>query len=92
MKKLFIITIITVVATIFVLGSCTQNQRAKGFGGNAEMTLPKGQKLVTVTWKESNLWYLTRPMTDEDVAETYSFKEESSYGVWEGTYTIKEVK
>ncbi len=92
MKKIFIITIITVVATIFVLGSCTENERAKNFGGNAELVLPQGQKLVTVTWRETSLWYLTRPMTDEDIAETYSFKEESSYGVWEGIYTIREVK
>ena len=78
--------------SVCALASCTENQKAKSFGGNAEVTLPKGQKLVTCTWKDDNLWYLTRPMTPTDSATVYSFHEESSFGVWEGTYTITEVK
>lgn len=56
MKKLsvFILSLIAI--------SCTQNNRAKNWGGQAEYTLPKGQKLINITWKETNLWYLTRPM------------------------------
>lgn len=77
---------------ICALAACTENQKAKSFGGNAEVTLPKGQKLVNATWKDDNLWYLTRPMTPADSATIYSFHEESSFGVWEGTYTIIEVK
>ncbi len=96
MKKTTMIKILAISALAFVmsiaLGSCTQNQRAKKFGGNAELTLPKGQKLMTVTWKDANLWYLTRPMNEGDSAEVYTFHEESSYGVLEGTYTIREVK
>ena len=84
--------IVFVTLIVCALFACTENQKAKSFGGNAEVTLPKGQKLVNATWKDDNLWYLTRPMTSIDSATTYSFHEESSFGVWEGTYTIIEVK
>lgn len=77
---------------IVSLISCTENERAKEYGGSAELELPKGQKLINVTWKETNLWYLTRPMKASDSAEVYEFKEKSSWGTWEGTYIIKEIK
>lgn len=72
--------------------SCTQNQRAKNFGGNATYSLPQGQKLIMVTWKEDNLWYLSRPMKEGESAETYTLQEESSFGMMNGTVTIKETK
>lgn len=72
--------------------SCTDNSRVKNWGGKATLQLPKGQKLVNVTWKESELWYLTKPMTASDSAEIYNFQEESSWGVVEGTYIIVESK
>ena len=56
------------------------------------MELPKGEKLVEVTWKDSNIWYLTRPMKEDDEPETYTFKEDSEWGVFEGTVTIVESK
>jgi len=87
MKKYIILLL-----AIITITSCTKNSRAKSWGGTAEVVLPKGKKLVTATWKESNLWYLTRDMTEDDIAETYEFKEESGYGVMEGTYKIIEVK
>jgi hypothetical protein len=84
--------VVIVTASILMLTSCTQNSRAKSFGGTANITLPKGKKLVTATWKDANLWYLTRDMREGEVAETYEFHEESSFGMMEGTYIIKEVK
>lgn len=88
---------------IFILGfalsillittiSCTDNMKVKEYGGTAEMYLQKGEKLVVMTWKDDNLWLLTKPMIDTDIAETYTFYEESSFGVWEGTYIVHEVK
>ena len=87
MKKLFLTILIGVIAT-----SCTQNERVKTWGGTGTINLPKGRKLVNVTWKETELWYLTRPMDSSDVAETYQFQEESSWGMVEGTYNIIETK
>ena len=87
MKKVLAIALVAI-----SLASCTENSRVKSFGGEGTLNLPKGQKLVNVTWKEEELWYLTRPMDSTDVAETYKFQEESSYGVMEGTYNIIESK
>jgi hypothetical protein len=84
--------LIAALITISLFASCTDNKQAKSYGGTAELTLPKGHKLVNITWKDSNIWYLTRPMLQTDSAITYSFKEKSSYGLMEGTYIIHEVK
>jgi hypothetical protein len=88
MKKIIVLLIVM----LFALGGCTENQRAKQFGGHGNITLPKGQKLVIATWKDDNLWYLTRPMRPNESPETYTFSEESSWGVFEGSYTIKEIR
>jgi hypothetical protein len=80
------------IGVIAMLGSCTENNRVKNWGGEGTIKLPKGRKLVNVTWKNTQVWYLTRPMTSTDVAETYQFHEESSWGVMEGTYNIIETK
>jgi hypothetical protein len=77
---------------MLMLASCTENERVKNWGGDGTINLPKGRKLVNVTWKETQIWYLTRQMDSTDVAETYEFHEESGYGVMEGTYKIVESK
>lgn len=87
MKKLFILAIAAIAFT-----SCTENQRAKSFGGTANVNLEPNRKLVTVTWKEDQIWYLTRPMDSSEKAETYKFQEESSWGMIEGTVVISESK
>lgn len=87
--KIFIFSFFVV---MMILTSCTQNQRAKNFGGKAEIVLPKGKKLVMATWKDDNLWYLTRDMRPEENAEVYQFAEESSFGFLNGNYTITEQK
>jgi len=87
MKKLFL-----AIGLITILGSCTENSRVKSFGGDGTLSLPKGQKLINVTWKEHQIWYLTRPMTSQDSCQIYTFHESSSWGVLEGTYTIIETK
>jgi hypothetical protein len=87
MKKVFL-----AIGVIAMLGSCTENNRVKNWGGEGTINLPKGRKLVNVTWKNTQVWYLTRPMSSSDVAETYQFQEESSWGVMEGTYNIVETK
>ena len=86
----FILTVICL-GVIFVTG-CTQNQRAKQFGGKATIELNSGEKLIEATWKNDEIWYLTRPMRDGEEAETYEFKEKSSFGILEGTVVFKEKK
>ena len=50
MKKYIILLL-----AIITITSCTENSRAKGWGGTAEIVLPKGKKLVTATWKKNSL-------------------------------------
>lgn len=89
MKKIIISSIL-----ILSLGltSCTDNVRVKSYGGEATLNLPKGKKLVNITWKGENLWILTKDMHENDIAEKYSFKEESSFGIVQGEYVIHETK
>lgn len=84
--------ILSAISIIALSTSCTENARVKRFGGEGTINLPQGQKLINVTWKETQVWYLTRPMHNGENAETYQFQEESSWGVVEGTYIIHESK
>jgi len=85
MRKLFL-----AIGTMVLISSCTKNEMAKEFGGSMVIDLPAGKKLINVTWKDSDLWYLTKKMSTKDSAETYVFHESSTYGIQEGTVTIKE--
>ena len=87
MKKLF-----ALIAATFIFTACTENSRVKNWGGEGTINLPTGRKLVNVTWKENQIWYLTRPMNSNDSVETYQFHEESSWGMVEGTYNIVETR
>lgn len=70
--------------------SCTENKRARMYGGVMTINVNPDQKVVNVTWKESNMWILTRPMNESDKPETYSFSEKSKFGLWEGTIRLIE--
>jgi len=86
MKK-FILLIIMMLC----LTGC--HETTKNFGGNMTIELPKGQKLEEITWKDdTDLWYLTRPMREDEVAETHTFQQDTEFGVFEGTVTIIETK
>lgn len=79
MKKLLILLV-----SISLLG-CTENQRAKQFGGNFDVELPKGQVFKNAAWKETSLWILT----EDTLNKNYIFKEYSSFGILEGEVIIK---
>jgi hypothetical protein len=88
MKK--IISIILSVTLIMALSGC--QFATKHLGGSMTVNLEPNVKLVNVTWKEDSLWFLTKPMTENDIAETYCFEEDSEFGIIEGTVTIVEHK
>lgn len=90
-KKVTVLSLIAIILIVMLLFSgCTQQQKAKNFGGTYEVNLSKGKKLVNITWKDNELWYLTRDMKPGEEAETYEFLEDSNYGVWEGKVIIHE--
>jgi hypothetical protein len=72
------------------LSSCTENGRARAWGGEMTVNVKPDQKVVNVTWKESDMWVLTRPMNESDKPETLTFSEKSTFGVWEGSITLIE--
>lgn len=65
---------------------------AKKVGGSATIILPDNQKLQLVTWKNDNMWVLYRPMRADEQAETYTYQEDSKFGLIEAKITIREVK
>ena len=73
---------------ITALASCTQNQRAKNFGGTATYNLPTGERFVNATWKENNLWIVTKRDTAKPI--TYTMTEQSNFGVMQGKVVIIE--
>lgn len=87
MKKFILIILI-----LFYFCSCTEQQRAREFGGTMEVKLPPGEELMEVTWKDNELFYLTRPMSDDYIPVKKTFKEKSSVGLIEGTVYFIECR
>ena len=76
----------------FILMGCTSNTRARHWGGTMTINLPAGQELMEATWKDNNLYYLTRPMEPDYVPVTKTFHEDSRLGVIEGTVIFIETR
>ena len=79
-------------ATTMILSLTGCQSATKSFGGSMTLELEPNVKLEEITWKDDSLWYLTRPMTEDDIAETHTFQQQSEFGVFEGTVTIIETK
>lgn len=75
---------------ILLFTSCTKNARSRNYGGTSNIDLPTGQKLVTATWKEANLWYLTRPAKEGETPEVLTLQESSNLGIMQGKVVFKE--
>ena len=82
MKKIFFLLV------VLSLVSCSDQQMARSFGGTETVTLEPGKRLVNITWKENDLWILTKQDTTNPT--TYSFKQKSVAGVLSGEVIIKE--
>jgi uncharacterized lipoprotein YehR (DUF1307 family) len=80
MKKIFVIAI-----AVMALVSCTENERARRFGGVEEVELKPNEVVLNVTWKGNEMWICTK---DTATNITY-FREKSSWGVMEGTVILK---
>ena len=80
--------VLTVLFFILLFGGCQWGTRT--FGGTTEIKLPPYEKLVTATWRGSDLWYLTRPMRPNDNSEILIFRESSALGIAEGKVIFYE--
>jgi hypothetical protein len=80
MKKL-----ILAVALVSLATSCTENSRARRWGGTEEISLKPNEKVLNVTWKENEMWICTK----DTVTGIVYFREKSSWGIMEGTVILK---
>jgi hypothetical protein len=78
------------ICSAFLVTACTENQRARNFGGTATVDLAPGRKLVNATFKKDDLWLLTRAAKPDEKPEVFEFVEDSSFGVMNGKVIIRE--
>lgn len=83
MKRFSFVMLATVVLAMFT--SCTDNSRAKNWGGTQTITLAPNEVLVNMTWKDNNLWILTK---DTTTGVSY-FREQSAWGMLNGKIIVK---
>ena len=88
-KKMLSILLVSGVCTTLLTGC---QVTTKSFGGSTKIELEPNTKLELITWKDDSLWYLTKPMREDDIAETHTYQQKSEFGVFEGTVTIVESK
>lgn len=90
MKKMFLI--LSVIVLMFISVSCTEQQRVRNFGGTMTIDVEPGQEIMMATFKGEDLFYMTRPMSEDYVPTTKKLVESSSFGVLESTVIFKESK
>ena len=81
MRKLTMVAI-----TLLALVSCTDNQRARSFGGTETIKIEPQEKFINITWKQDDLWVIIK----DTISGTIYAKEKSSFGVWEGMVVIQK--
>lgn len=87
-KRVFVMVLAFILLTV----SGCQQMMTKSLGGNMTINLEPNLKLEEITWKNDNLWYLTKPMVDSDIAEIHTFQKKSELGIFEGSVIIIESK
>ena len=80
MKKLLLVLLLGT-----LLLSCTDNNRARNFGGEETLFLPKNCKFINSTWKKNDLWIVVQDTTTKQ----YFMYEKSAYGILEGKIVFK---
>lgn len=75
-KLIFVLMILLVVNTITLAVINRKNEEWKP--ETEEIFIEPNERLVDVVWKEKSLWLLTREMKENEEAENYEFKENSS--------------
>lgn len=86
------ITLVTVFALSFFYYLTSSNYAARKLGGTLSIKLEPNQELINVTWKETELWYLTKPMDDDYKPTKKIFQEQSQHGLIEGKVIFIESK
>ena len=82
MKKF--LTLAVVLTVLFI--SCTDNQRARSFGGTETIKIEPQEKFINITWKQDDLWVIVQ----DTITGTIYAKEKSSFGVMQGKVIIQK--
>ena len=78
---------LTIVAiTLLALTSCTENQRARKYGGTETIKLEPKEKFINITWKQDDLWIIVQ----DTITGTYYAREKSNFGLLEGKVIIQK--
>jgi hypothetical protein len=85
-KKIFVI------GCLSLLCSCTENVRARQYGGTMTVNVPCGKKVFNTTFKNADFWYSVRPMKEGEEPETVEFIEDSNFGILNGKIILRERK
>ena len=85
------ITIPGIIFLFWLMTGCTEQQRAKQFGGSTKIEVPANKKFVNITWKSGgDIWVVTRDRELSDTKQVFYFTESSSWGLLEGSIVIIE--
>ena len=87
MKK--ILTFISLVICICCI-SCTEQERARQFGGTATIDVEPGYRVMMATWKGDDLFYMVEEMPSDYEPHDKMLIESSSYGLIESKTIFKE--
>lgn len=84
-------TFIAIVAAsgAVALGGC-QQIIARRWGGHMQIDLPACRKFEAADWKESHLWYVTRPMRPSEQPETHRYEASTAFGILQGSVDFVE--
>lgn len=83
-------TLIFCIGILICAIGCTEQERAKYYGGTSAIEVPECEKVVNLTWKGADLWILTRPMGGDERPERLTFSESSAWGILKGTIIVNE--
>ncbi len=82
-----ILLIVGVFIILLITSGCTENDRAKNWGGTMNISIPAGEEFVNATWKDADLWIITR---DKANPNKFYMHESSNFGIMEGTVKITQ--
>lgn len=85
MKNRFLKLSAILVLSALINTSCTDNQRARNFGGTETIELLPDEEFVNITWKQDNIWIVVK---NKKTGVFYA-REKSSFGVIQGKIIIK---
>ena len=89
MKKKLVVLLAMILVCVWLTGC---QSAVRDWGGTMTIELEPNTKLENITWKEDTIWYCTRPMREDEEAETHTYQQSTTFGVFEGTVIIVESK